>query len=199
MNINSWFTFHFQTYSGWEHLLNSPLPRSISVQRRSGLLCIRHLNTAPGEWKELLKDEFARGAPTRILYTGTWAVTSHSPLTACVKLYSRCTYIWGKASPFNCFSCTLKTFRFENIRRIRDESRISELISSCGKQLWTLHLFFEPTLFKMIKQLTDMCRIWHTQKYTMCHIGPPHHHQILLEWLTILSTAMTLLRYWVRL
>lgn len=46
-----------------------PLPRSISVQRRSGLLWSRHLNTAPGERTELLKEEFALGAPTMTLQT----------------------------------------------------------------------------------------------------------------------------------
>lgn len=48
--------------------IHSPRAMSSSVHLRSGLVWTRHLNTAPGDFTEVLYLESAFGAPTRTLH-----------------------------------------------------------------------------------------------------------------------------------
>lgn len=48
--------------------IHVPRAMSSSVHLRSGLVWMRHLNTAPGDFTEVLYLESAFGAPTRTLH-----------------------------------------------------------------------------------------------------------------------------------
>ena len=52
----------------WQWKIYPPRAMSSSVHLRSGLVWTRHLNTAPGDFTEVLYLESAFGAPTRTLH-----------------------------------------------------------------------------------------------------------------------------------
>lgn len=93
----------------WQWKIYPPRAMSSSVHLRSGLVWTRHLNTAPGDFTEVLYLESAFGAPTRTLriknkghsvttqYQASAANAEPSPSRECV--------VWmlsGRRSPALC-------------------------------------------------------------------------------------------------